>query len=191
MAMIYTKTGDAGTTSLVGGTRVTKDDDRVEAYGTVDELSAHVGMISVLMQQLKEKDEIIWPHYLEQIRSIQNQLFVVQTLLATEKDGMAARLPQLPDDAVTQLEQWIDSISDRIPPMKAFVIPGSNILSAECHVARTVCRRAERRVVRLTRTSNTNPVLLQYLNRFSDYLFSLARLAVYAEGQQEVLWQGK
>lgn len=190
MAKIYTKTGDEGNTSLVCGTRVAKDDERVEAYGTVDELSSHVGVMSVLMQQLKDK-EAIGPHYLEQIRSIQNQLFVVQTLLATEKEEMTAKLPQLPTDAVAQLEHWIDDISEKIPPMKAFVIPGSTMLSAECHVARTVCRRAERRVVSIMHNAEVDPVLRQYLNRLSDYLFSLARLAVYAEGQQEVLWQSK
>ncbi len=191
MAKIYTKTGDAGITSLLGGTRVAKDDLRVEAYGTVDELNSHMGVICILVQQLKEKDEVIWPHYLEEIRHIQNQLFVVQTLLATEKDDVLAKLPQLSAEAVDQLEHWIDELSEKVPPMKAFVIPGGTMLSAQCHVARTICRRAERRVVSLMHDAKVPPALQRYLNRLSDYLFSFSRFAVFAEGQQEIVWQNK
>ena len=179
--MIYTKTGDGGTTSLVGGSRVDKDDVRVEAYGTVDELNSHIGLLAEMMRPLGGG-------YRDELKAVQHNLFTLQTLLATEDEALYARLPQLDEDEVEILERQIDTISDLLPQLHNFVIAGGNSVGAECHVARTVCRRAERRVVTLARQARVDDVLLRYLNRLSDYLFVLARRAVVADGKQEDLY---
>ena len=176
--MIYTKTGDHGTTSLVGGSRVNKDDTRVEAYGTVDELNSHIGLLAELFRE-REKG------YYDELKSVQNNLFTLQTLLATEDSTIYARLPQLDEEEVEILERQIDTISDQLPKLHNFVIAGGNVTGAQCHVARTVCRRAERCVVSLARQTHVDDVLLRYLNRLSDYLFVLARRAVVMTGQKE------
>ena len=176
--MIYTKTGDHGTTSLVGGSRVNKDDTRVEAYGTVDELNSHIGLLAELF---REKEKV----YYDELKSVQNNLFTLQTLLATEDSSIYARLPQLAEEEVEILERQIDTISDQLPKLHNFVIAGGNVTGAQCHVARTVCRRAERCVVSLARQTHIDDVLLRYLNRLSDYLFVLARRAVVMTGQKE------
>ena len=169
--MIYTKTGDRGTTSLVGGSRVDKDDVRVEAYGTVDELNSHIGLLAELMRNTKGG-------YYDELKVVQHNLFTLQTLLATEDETLYTRLPQLAEEEVEILERQIDTISDLLPKLQNFVIAGGNTVGAQCHVARTVCRRAERRVVTLARQSKVDDVLLRYLNRLSDYLFVLGRRAV-------------
>ncbi|MCR5444462.1 MAG: cob(I)yrinic acid a,c-diamide adenosyltransferase [Bacteroidales bacterium] len=179
--MIYTKTGDRGTTSLVGGSRVDKDDVRVEAYGTVDELNSHIGLLAELMRNTKGG-------YYDELKVVQHNLFTLQTLLATEDETLYARLPQLAEEEVEILERQIDTISDLLPKLQNFVIAGGNTVGAQCHVARTVCRRAERRVVTLARQSKVDDVLLRYLNRLSDYLFVLGRRAVVADGKQEDLY---
>ena len=189
MAKIYTKTGDDGSTGLVGGSRVSKDDVRVEAYGTVDELNAQMGVVAAGLAQLMAIDADSGLFLSRQVRQIQQQLFVVQSLLAAESPEMQATLPQLPEGAVAQLEQWVDAMTSQLPPMRAFVIPGGTLLAAQCHVARTVCRRAERRVVSLSATAVVPAVLRQYLNRLSDYLFTLSRRAVQLEDKAEVFWQ--
>ena len=178
--MIYTKTGDKGTTSLVGGSRVSKDDVRVEAYGTVDELNSHVGLLAEMLRQEQG--------YYDELKTVQRNLFTLQTLLATEDEALYARLPQLDEEEVEILERQIDTLSDRLPKLHNFVIAGGNMTGAQCHVARTVCRRAERCVVTLSRQSHVDDVLLRYLNRLSDYLFVLARHAVVASGAQEDLY---
>lgn len=179
--MIYTKTGDKGTTSLVGGSRVSKDDIRVEAYGTVDELNSHIGLLAEMFRSQQGG-------YYDELKSVQHNLFTIQTLLATEDAQLYARLPQLPEDEVEILERQIDTITDRLPQLHSFVIAGGNMTGAQCHVARTVCRRAERCVVALSHQNSVDDVLLRYLNRLSDYLFVLARRAVVAEGKQEDLY---
>ena len=179
--MIYTKTGDRGTTSLVGGSRVDKDDVRVEAYGTVDELNSHIGLLAELMRNTKGG-------YYDELKVVQHNLFTLQTLLATEDETLYARLPQLAEEEVEILERQIDTISDLLPKLQNFVIAGGNTVGAQCHVARTVCRRAERRVVTLARQSKVDDVLLRYLNRLSDYLFVLGRRTVVADGKQEDLY---
>ena len=179
--MIYTKTGDSGTTSLVGGSRVDKDDVRVEAYGTVDELNSHVGLLAEMMRSMGGG-------YYDELKAVQHNLFTLQTLLATEDEALYARLPRLADDEVDILERQIDTLSDQLPKLHNFVIAGGNAMGAQCHVARTVCRRAERRVVSLARQVKVEDVLLRYLNRLSDYLFVLGRRAVLADGQQEDLY---
>ena len=179
--MIYTKTGDGGTTSLVGGSRVDKDDVRVEAYGTVDELNSHIGLLAEMLRGMKGG-------YYDELKAVQHNLFTLQTLLATEDEALYARLPQLPEEEVELLERQIDTISDVLPKLHSFVIAGGNAVGAQCHVARTVCRRAERRVVTLARQAHVDDVLLRYLNRLSDYLFVLARRSVVADGKAEDLY---
>ena len=179
--MIYTKTGDRGTTSLVGGSRVSKDDIRVEAYGTVDELNSHIGLLAEMFRSQQGG-------YYDELKSVQHNLFTIQTLLATEDAQLYARLPQLQEDEVEMLERQIDTITDRLPQLHSFIIAGGNMTGAQCHVARTVCRRAERCVVALSHHSPVDDVLLRYLNRLSDYPFVLARRAVVADGKQEDLY---
>lgn len=179
--MIYTKTGDGGTTSLVGGSRVNKDDVRVEAYGTVDELNSHIGLLAEMLRPLRGG-------YYDELKAVQHNLFTIQTLLATEDKDIYARLPQLAEEEVEIMERQIDTLSDHLPQLHSFVIAGGTLAGAQCHVARTVCRRAERCVVTLSRQTAVDAILLRYLNRLSDYLFVLARYAVVSEGRQEDLY---
>ena len=179
--MIYTKTGDSGTTSLVGGSRVRKDDARVEAYGTVDELNSHIGLLA---EMLRDTD----PDSYAELKHVQYNLFTLQTLLATEDADLYARLPQLQPTEVEHLEHLIDRLTDQLPKLHNFVIAGGNPAGAQGHVCRTICRRAERRVVTLTQKAEIDPVLQRYLNRLSDYLFVLSRHAVVASGAQEDLY---
>lgn len=178
--MIYTKTGDAGTTSLVGGTRVLKCDVRVVAYGTVDELNAHVGLLA---EMVKASD----PEHYSCLKQVQNHLFIIQTLLATEEDANI-QLPPLPADAVTELEQRIDRLQAQLPQLRSFVIPGGNAAAAQCHVARTVCRRAERRIVELRQQHPVDHSIECYINRLSDFLFVLSRHTVLSQGDLETLY---
>ncbi len=179
--MIYTKTGDGGTTSLVGGSRVAKDDKRVEAYGTVDELNSHIGLLAEIMRQRQGG-------YYEELKAVQHNLFTIQTLLATEDETIYARLPQLQFEEVEILERQIDTITDMLPKLHNFVIAGGNMTGAQCHVCRTVCRRAERCIVSLAHDVKVDEVILRYINRLSDYLFVLARYAVIAESKAEDLY---
>ena len=179
--MIYTKTGDGGTTSLVGGARVAKDDKRVEAYGTVDELNSHIGLLAEMMRPRNDG-------YYDELKAVQRNLFTLQTLLATEDADIYARLPQLKLEEVEILERQIDTLSDSLPKLHNFVIAGGNMTGAQCHVCRTVCRRAERTVVTLAHTVTVDETILRYLNRLSDYLFVLARYAVVSDGKLEDLY---
>lgn len=178
--MIYTKTGDGGTTSLVGGTRVKKCDVRVEAYGTVDELNAHVGLLAEMIRATHAG-------YFELLKQVQHNLFIVQTLLATEAD-CKYELPKLPEDAVTGLEGEIDRLQEIVPKLKYFVIPGGTLAGAQCHVARTVCRRAERRIVEMAETVPVVPEISRYINRLSDFLFVLSRHLVLSTGAEESVY---
>lgn len=162
--MIYTKTGDDGTTSLIGGTRVAKNDVRVEAYGTVDELNAHIGLLGEMAY-----------NYREELKRIQRNLFTIQTLLACEDVELTKRLPQMETTEIDHLEQCIDQLQSALPPLKSFVLPGGSAAGAQSHVARTVCRRAERRMVDLKDVAPVPPEVMQYVNRLSDYLFVLSR----------------
>lgn len=182
--MIYTKTGDKGETSLVGGTRVSKCDARVEAYGTVDELNAQIGVVAEMALPIDNASH-------DDLKAIQNHLFVIQTLLATEDKDIYARLPQLPDDAVAWLEHKIDAITEKLPKNNAFIIPGGNMAGAQCQVARTVCRRAERRIVAMPQYGEVDGNIHRYMNRLSDYLFVLSRFIVLANGDKENFWSAK
>ncbi len=179
--MIYTKTGDGGTTSLVGGTRVSKCHPRVEAYGTVDELNAHIGLLAEMIKDIDSRQ-------FDLLKEVQQRLFVVQTLLATEKE-VPFQLPQLPDTAVDEIEHQIDELQAQLPPFRSFVMPGGTLPSAQCHVARTVCRRAERCIVKLSEQSPVDNRIARYINRLSDYLFVLSRHLVISQGAEESLFK--
>ena len=178
--MVYTKTGDKGTTSLVGGRRVKKFDPRVEAYGTVDELNSHIGLLAEMAHGFKES-------YL-QLKKMQNSLFVIQTLLATEDENIYHKLPQLKEYAVEEVEHWIDEMEEKLPKHNRFVIPGGSLTSAQAHVCRTVCRRAEREIVHLAEQENVEENLMKYINRTSDYLFVLSRYILLLEKREEHFW---
>ncbi len=177
---VYTKTGDDGTSGLIGGTRVEKFDLRLEAYGTVDELNSWIGLIcSQKIDQIAR----------ELLLSVQNNLFVIGARLATDlsKADLSERLPLKPED-ITQLEKEMDRILDLLPPMEHFVLPGGSNTISYCHLARTVCRRAERRVCQLSKEVSIPIDLIKYLNRLSDYLFVLSRKVAVDENVDEVQW---
>ncbi len=179
---IYTKTGDAGTTGLFGGARVTKDDIRVEAYGDVDELNAVIGMARAV-EMMPRIDEVLVP--------VQRDLFAIGALLATpDLQKMAQHLDKarIDDRRITELELAIDDGESELEPLRAFILPGGTPKAAALHVARTVCRRAERHVVRLQHDVELPPLAIIYLNRLSDLLFTLARLANRRAGAGEVTW---
>jgi cob(I)alamin adenosyltransferase len=179
---IYTKTGDSGGTGLFGGGRVQKDDPRVEAYGDVDELNAVLGMARAL-EPLPRVDEVLVP--------IQRDLFSIGALLATpDLDKMHNHLAKanIDDRRIKALEHAIDQCDEELEPLKAFIIPGGSQKGAVLHVARTVCRRAERRVVHLQREVEIPSLVVIYLNRLSDLLFTLARVANVRTGAGEVTW---
>ena len=179
---IYTRTGDRGDTGLFGGGRVPKNDPRVEAYGDVDELNAHLGLARAI-EMMPRIDEVLVP--------IQRDLFALGALLATpdhEKMHEQLAKARIDDDRVSQLERAIDQGEEELEPLRAFIIPGGTPKSAALHVARTVCRRAERRVIALAQTTELPTLVVIYLNRLSDLLFVLARVANRRAGAGEVSW---
>ena len=175
LSKIYTRTGDDGTTGLGDGSRMSKDSERVEAYGTVDELNSTIG---VLLACNGVPDDIS-----ELLISIQHALFDLGGELCVP--GMAL----IHDADVTVLEQTLDHYNDDLPRLKEFILPGGGMAAAQCHVARTVCRRAERRVVTLARKESVRAEVVHYLNRLSDLLFVLCRALARTSGHGEVLWQ--
>lgn len=181
LSRIYTKTGDAGETGLGDGSRVAKDHPRVAAYGEVDELNAVLGLLVAALAEQAELQDIL--------RRIQNDLFDVGADLcrpqpASEKPGEKLRVRA---EQSTQLEETIDRFNDKLAPLTSFVLPGGRQTAAWCHLARTVCRRAERAVVTLARAETINPEVVIYLNRLSDLLFVLARV-LNDDGRADVLW---
>ncbi|MBQ8592676.1 MAG: cob(I)yrinic acid a,c-diamide adenosyltransferase [Bacteroidaceae bacterium] len=178
---IYTKTGDGGTTSLVGGNRVSKTHVRLEAYGTVDELNAQLG---VLLSYLTTAEDV------EQVRWLQHKLFTLGTMLATEEDSpFWTSIPTIVAEDVQRLEQLIDAIQQELAPLHAFVLPGATRGEAVCHVCRTVCRRLERRVFALQESGiGVADELTGFLNRLSDYLFVLARKMNRMSGKDDFFW---
>ena len=178
---VYTRRGDTGMTDLVGGVRVRKTDPRLEAYGTVDELSSHLGLLVALMPPSQERDTIL---------RIQNNLFNVGTHLATDQSQTplydSAKLPVGETDL---LEREIDRMNDLLPGFQGFVLPGGTQASAQCHVCRTVCRRAERRIDALMEEAEVGADIVQYVNRLSDYLFVLAKIINFNAGQSEIIWK--
>ncbi len=177
---VYTKTGDDGTSGLIGGTRVAKYDLRLESYGTVDELNSWVGLIRSQPVDLSTKELLL---------AIQKKLFVIGARLATDltKTDLSVRLPLSTED-ITLLEKEMDRMLDGLPPMEHFVLPGGSDAVSYCHLARTVCRRAERRVCQLAGEVDIPSEVIKYLNRLSDYLFVLSRKITVDEGIDEVQW---
>ena len=183
---IYTKTGDQGTTALFGGTRVPKDHIRIDSYGTVDELNSHIGLI---------RDQAIDSHYQAILIEIQDRLFTVGAILATppekevKKNG-ELRLQNLGivESDIELLEHEIDTMENSLPPMTHFVLPGGHTTVSYCHIARCVCRRAERLAVHLSHNEPVAEITIKYLNRLSDYLFVLARKLTFDLNAEEVKW---
>ena len=178
---VYTRGGDNGKTSLVGGQRVSKASARLEAYGTVDELSSHLGLLASLLPEGHEQDMVF---------RIQNALFNVCTNLATDQ----AETPlypsaHLPEGEIALLEQEVDKIMGELPERQGFVLPGGTREAAQAHVCRTVCRRAERCIVALSEEAIVSPEVQQYVNRLSDYLFVLAKKLNFIAGKSEKIWQ--
>ena len=182
MKRIYTRTGDQGETGLFGGGRVPKDHPRVAAYGDLDELNALLGTVVARMKAGDLRDRL---------RQVQADLFAIGGHLATPPGSRsAAHLPDLPQDRPAEFEQWIDEAEQELPELKSFVLPGGSEIGAALHLARTVCRRAERGVVRLASSDQVDPPVLVYLNRLSDLLFALARLQNHRDGTPEHPWTG-
>lgn len=186
---VTTKVGDRGTTRLVGGVEVSKDEPRIEAYGTVDELNATVGVVrahlatSAAPAEARARLDLV-------LARVQNDLFDVGADLATRPPDRWPQLRLVGAEDHARLEAHIESLNDELPPLREFVLPGGGLVGAHLHVARTVCRRAERRVVTLVRTEpDTGTGCLVYLNRLSDLLFVAGRWAARALGEPEVLWQ--
>ena len=182
LTKIYTRTGDKGMTSLVGGVRIKKSDVRLEAYGTVDELCSHIGLLVAHLD--KEDDDC------ERLLHIQSCLFIVGSHLAT--DQSKTQLPPsalLPEGETESLEQRIDEILALLPESQGFILPGGCVAAAQCHVCRSVCRRAERRIDALADVAEVGSDIIQYVNRLSDYLFVLAKKINFNVGQQEIIWQ--
>lgn len=179
---IYTKKGDEGTTSLLGGTRVSKNDLRIEAYGTVDELNSYLGLLS---DQEAAADQI------ELIRVIQDRLFVIGSQLANDPARSHFKVPTLEAGDVEMLEKSIDEMEKLLSPLTNFVLPGGHQANSLAHVARCICRRAERRVVELNDRAPVDPLNLRYLNRLSDWLFVLSRHVSRITESQEVLWHAR
>ena len=185
---IYTRTGDSGETALFGGGRVRKDHVRVEAYGEVDELNAFLGFAIVPLEQAGNEE------LTERLRTLQEDLFTVGAHLATpdpEDNKAASHLPPLPLGRIEEMERWIDDADARLPALRNFILPGGTELASRLHLARAVCRRAERRVLALTAVSAVDSAIIVYLNRLSDLLFTLARVANLEQGIEDVPWRGR
>lgn len=178
MARIYTRAGDDGSSGLIGGKRVSKDSPRLETYGTVDELNALLGRAIA---------ETVSPRLTPMLKCIQNRLFDIGAELAMEGEPIPARIQV---DSIQQLEGWIDDLSDALPPLTQFILPGGGLSASTLHIARTVCRRAERRVVSLRKSEPVNAEIVRFLNRLSDLLFVMARFQNLEEGKGEELWEG-
>ncbi len=177
---IYTKKGDSGETSLIGGTRVPKHHLRVEAYGTVDELNVCIGLIAD--QHIDAADKTL-------LRTIQDRLFTVGAALASDPERSRMAIPDLLESDVTLLEQAIDAMDAVLPPLQNFILPGGHTTVSFCHLARVVCRRAERVVTHLAEESAVEPLILTYLNRLSDFLFVLGRKTALDLQVPEIPWQ--
>jgi cob(I)alamin adenosyltransferase len=179
---IYTKTGDKGKTSLIGGTKVPKSDIRIETYGTVDELNSWIGLINDLLDDPILKTEL---------KEIQDRLFTIGSSLATDADKEPKmKLPDLHEGDIRFLEERIDAMTSQLPPMKSFILPGGHPTVSSIHIVRCVCRRAERLAVDMQQqTLFVDEKVIQYLNRLSDYLFTLARYAAKKLGAEEIPWK--
>ena len=181
---VYTKVGDKGQTSLIGGERVSKAAPRIEAYGTVDEINATLGLVRTALETSAAGE-----HLIPIIHRIQNELFNLGAELATPDLESRIKLPRVEPRHVEQLEKDIDALNDELPALKSFVLPGGGAASASFHLARTVCRRGERLIVALAETEDLGELAITYLNRLSDALFVFGRWAALKDGRPEPLWQ--
>ncbi len=183
-AKIYTKTGDKGKTSLIGGTKVFKNDIRIETYGTVDELNSHIGFVTAYTPDEKQRNIL---------KQVQDRLFVIGSSLACDpgkETGM--HIPDLNEDDIILLEKEIDGMHERLPVMKHFILPGGHAAVSSTHIARCVCRRAERLCVNMQQHEIfIEPLIIKYLNRLSDYLFVLARFTAQELHVPEIIWKGR
>ena len=185
---IYTRMGDGGQTRLVGGQAVGKDDDRIECYGTVDELNAFVGLARVTVEELAARIDTLGS-LAGILKRVQHELFNLGSILATLPEDVHPKQPRVTQLEVEQLEREIDAANETLPALRSFVLPGASRLDAELHVSRTVCRRAERLLVRLAREQKVPEEAVRYLNRLSDALFVWSRWANLMLGVPETLWQ--
>ncbi|MBN9299560.1 MAG: cob(I)yrinic acid a,c-diamide adenosyltransferase [Filimonas sp.] len=179
---IYTKTGDKGKTSLIGGTKVPKSDIRIDSYGTVDELNSYIGLVS---------DQVVDAHSITILREIQDRLFTIGSSLACDPDKEPLmKIPDLKEEDIALLESEIDKMNEVLPPMKSFLLPGGHVAVSTAHVARCVCRRAERICVTMQEQGQfIEPIVIKYINRLSDYLFVLSRYVGHLLGVEEIPWK--
>ena len=179
---IYTRTGDKGTTSLIGGTKVSKSHSRIEAYGTVDELNSYIGLCKDLLEDLIP---------VTMLQEVQDRLFTVGSALACDPEKEPRmKIPDLKEEDVTLLEKEIDTMDEILPAMKSFILPGGHPTVSHLHVARCICRRAERACIRLqAEGEEVAQVVIKYINRLSDYLFTLARFAAHTLQVPEIAWR--
>lgn len=178
---LYTRTGDRGMTSLVDGSRAAKDSKRIESYGEIDELSSVIGM---LVSDHSCPEEIR-----DDLQHVQHLMFEIGGYLATPvREGETPQLEWL-DAEIERLEGWIDSLDERTPKIRSFILPGGSEVSGKCHLARTVCRRAERHIIALSRESYVDPKVISYINRLSDYLFIAARYLNFITGIEDIAWR--
>lgn len=177
---IYTKTGDQGLTSLLGGTRVRKSHLRIDSYGTVDELNSYLGLV---------RDQPVNQVRKELLQEIQDRLFTIGASLASDPDKATRKVPDLHEVDITLLEEEMDKMDAVLPPLQAFILPGGHPAVSFCHVARCVCRRAERIIIALQEESFVEPIIIKYLNRLSDYLFVLSRKMALELQAEELAWK--
>ena len=184
MPKIYTKTGDNGETSLIGGKRIKKNNIRLHAYGEIDELNSLLG---VCISHTKEQE------IKEILQNIQHDLFTIGTELATPSEAktIIEKITLISEKDITKIEKWIDQYDKKIPPLNNFILPGGTIQAAHCHQARTVCRRVERTSIHLHEQEPINPQLIKYLNRLSDLLFTIARYLNHHNNHPETTWKKK
>ena len=179
---IYTKKGDSGTTQLIGGTRVLKSHQSVEAYGTIDELNSYIGLVRDQEIGMKRKEILV---------EIQDRLFTIGALLASDPDKKGMQLPTIKVKDVEKLEHEIDLMNKTLPEMRSFILPGGHTTVSFCHLARCVCRRAERLTIDLSENTLQKKLILKYLNRLSDYLFVLSRYLSNELEAEEIPWKPK
>jgi len=177
---IYTGKGDKGTTSLVGGYRVSKADPRIESYGTVDELNSFIGLLITTVEDQQDKEFLLF---------IQHKLFTIGSYLATDPKKTELKIQSMvTSDSIERIEKEIDQISEQLPKMKNFLLPGGSQSASLAHICRTVCRRAERQIYRLAETSPVEEPVLIFINRLSDYFFVLARKECIKNNGEEIIW---
>jgi cob(I)alamin adenosyltransferase len=177
---IYTRTGDKGKTTLVGGTPVSKTHARIEAYGSVDELIAHISLLRDMTVNLDSKKFLLW---------IEERLMTCTAILAADCEDCPVKIPELLNTDVRSLENAIDEMEMALEPLNSFILPGGNTISSQCHIARTVCRRAEREIIRLSAELFVPDTVIKYMNRLSDYLFVLSRKILRDFGLNDIPWK--